>query len=51
MIKSLSVIFPLYNEQHRLSKLFSEIKNKNISKKKMPNLFLLTTAVMTNHYK
>ena len=34
MIKSLSVIFPLYNEQHRLSKLFSEIKKQKYFKKK-----------------
>ncbi|WP_440939478.1 glycosyltransferase [Candidatus Pelagibacter sp.] len=33
MIKSLSVIFPLYNEQHRLSKLFSEIKKQKYFKK------------------
>ena len=34
MIKSLSVIFPLYNEQHRLSKLFSEIKKQKYFKKR-----------------
>ncbi|MDA9702580.1 glycosyltransferase [Candidatus Pelagibacter sp.] len=34
MIKSLSIIFPLYNEQHRLSKLFSEIKKQKYFKKK-----------------
>ena len=33
MIKSLSVIFPLYNEQHRLSSLFSEIKKQKYFKK------------------
>ena len=34
MIKSLSVVFPLYNEQHRLIKLFSEIKKQKYFKKK-----------------
>jgi len=34
MIKSLSVIFPLYNEEKRLNKLFQEIKKFNFFKKK-----------------
>ena len=34
MIESLSIIFPLYNEQHRLSKLFSAIKKQKYFKKK-----------------
>ena len=34
MIKSLSIIFPLYNEQHRLNKLFTEIKKQKYFKKK-----------------
>ena len=34
MIKSLSVILPLYNEQHRLNKLFSEIKKQKYFKKR-----------------
>ncbi len=41
MIKSLSIIFPLYNEQHRLSKLFSEIKKqKNFKKKNTEFIFV-----------
>ena len=41
MIKSLSIIFPLYNEQHRLSKLFSEIKKqKNLKKKNTEFIFV-----------
>ena len=41
MIKSLSVIFPLYNEQHRLSKLFSQIKKqKNFKKKNTEFIFV-----------
>ena len=34
MIKSLSIIFPLYNEEKRLNKLFEEIKKFNFLKKK-----------------
>ena len=33
MFKSLSVVFPLYNEEHRLDKLFSKIKNQKYLKK------------------
>ena len=41
MIKSLSIIFPLYNEQHRLSKLFSQIiKQKNFKKKNTEFIFV-----------
>ena len=41
MIKSLSIIFPLYNEQHRLNKLFSEIKKqKNFKKKNAEFIFV-----------
>jgi len=34
MLKSISVVFPLYNEEKRLKKLFSEILNQKIYKKK-----------------
>ena len=34
MLKSISVVFPLYNEEKRLKKLFSEISNQRIFKKK-----------------
>ena len=34
MLKSISVVFPLYNEEKRLKKLFSEILNQKIFKKK-----------------
>ena len=34
MIKSLSIIFPLYNEQKRLNKLFEKIKKFKFFKKK-----------------
>ena len=41
MIKSLSIIFPLYNEQHRLNKLFSQIiKQKNLKKKNTEFIFV-----------
>ncbi len=41
MIKSLSIIFPLYNEQHRLNKLFSQIiKQKNFKKKNTEFIFV-----------
>ena len=34
MLKSISIVFPLYNEENRLKKLFSEIINQKIFKKK-----------------
>ena len=34
MFKSISIVFPLYNEENRLKKLFSEIVNQKIFKKK-----------------
>ena len=34
MLKSISIVFPLYNEENRLKKLFSEIINQKLFKKK-----------------
>ena len=57
MLKSLSVVFPLYNEQNRLGKLFSEIKKQKYFKKKNIEFIFVNdgsndeSLSMINHFK
>ena len=51
MIESLSIIFPLYNEQNRLDKLFSEIKKQKIFKKKKIEFIFVNDGSNDNSFK